>query len=715
LDQYGVTFSGSHPSFPYPSGAVKLKKPEGYIWTGSKAQRERPGLFGADQITTSDSSQLFIVEGESDALAFAEAGISAVSLPAGAGSVKERDIKALKALKFQDHVILYDRDIYGLKGSHKLREWMEASGLTATLLSYPPENVTAYDGVMAWNEADRKPELFQKVLDNLPEAPPIPEEWPDIIHPLEATPTPIPLDALTPVLRNVVSGLASSLQVPADFIAVLALCAVSGAVGGKFSMRISSSWIREWSVLFGVAILKSGERKSPAFHVMARPIKNWVADQMKTKESAYRMAKVDLEVAEKQSEKLKTLLASGHTKNKNFKKDLDLELEDSINNEIKFRDAMPASASILVGDITSPELVERAEETGGRVSQLTPEGVVLRLIDGKHNDGTTDAEFHKMAYDGESYLRDRVGKHKKTVSVPVPALTMCCAAQPAVLSDLKNKDMLTAEGILARCCFVQPPSLVGTRDPKDQIPLSDEDYLAYEMSIQRLLEVEYRKDQEPPEVTFTEEAVEELIAFVWEVEQQLHPLRSLASIPEWALKQGGRVVRISSFQTMVARALDEETKSDADIFKPIEVEAVRDAIRIGRALATHARYTLVNMGLNRHTMLLQYVLAKRIELGPNATVLELMRACRKFQTKDELEPLLEELEQIGYLKIQPVASTGGRPPSPKVLVNPDYLRAECAKSPTEETSRTFSTDEGASYEEIERLAIQQESDDDLPF
>ena len=108
LDEFGVSFSNGLPAFLYPSGAKKLKKETGYVWTGDKQQKTAPGLFGADQTSTSNSSKLFIVEGESDTLAFAEAGISAVSLPAGAGSVRERDLEALKALEFEQHFVLYD-------------------------------------------------------------------------------------------------------------------------------------------------------------------------------------------------------------------------------------------------------------------------------------------------------------------------------------------------------------------------------------------------------------------------------------------------------------------------------------------------------------------------------------------------------------------------------------------------------------------------------
>ena len=721
LEAYGVEFHGGQPRFPYPSGAAKQRTKEGgSYWIGEEeAQRKAPGLFGVEQTKTSGSSQLFIVEGESDTLAFAEGGVSAVSLPHGAGSVPDHALEALKDLPFDNFIILYDNDGAGLKGGDKLHKAMEAQGLKVTRLAYPDSNVTAYDGVMLWNEVERKPEAFQEVLENLPEAPPIPEEWPEIVHGLSATPTPLPLDALTPVLRNVVKSVAASLQVPVDFVAGLALAAVSGAVGGKFHIKVRDSWLREWSVLYVVGILKSGERKSPVFSIMTLPIQEWVAREVERQEASIRLADENLQIEIKRTTKLRDLVAFGEKSTKNkpgrSEKDLRDELEQSILDEIKARKAIPRSRSFLVGDITSEKLVERAYDTGGRVSQFAPEGIVLRLIDGKYKDGTSDAEFHKMAYDGEPYQRDRVNKDTRSITVDSPALTLCCAVQPEVLTDLKNVKTLKAEGVLARFMFIQPPSLVGTRESRKQKPLDDDAYLAYEMALQRLLEVD---DGELREVTFTPEAQEEITDFVDKVEQNLNLLRSYASMPAAALKFAGRAARIAALQTMIARAL--EAESDEAIFAPIEVAAVREAIRLVEALATHTRYTLGVMEADRRTKLLQDVLDRTHRLfrdGEDVTKRNLHYAMKhKFPTIADLEPYVDDLEKRGYLKVKPVPSTGGRPPSPQLLINPLVLQDTSNTSPAEQTSVTSVTDSEDDYEQIERRSIQSEDDDDgLPF
>jgi hypothetical protein len=70
----------------------------------------------------------------------------------------------------------------------------------------------------------------------------------------------------------------------------------------------------------------------------------------------------------------------------------------------------------------------------------------------------------------------------------------------------------------------------------------------------------------------------------------------------------------------------------------------------------------------------------------------------------------EELEQRGYLKIKPMPSTGGRKPSPKLLLNPLVLNDETDTSPAEETSVSSVTDEDAEYLIAEREGLQQEAD-----
>ena len=51
-----------------------------------------------------------------------------------------------------------------------------------------------------------------------------------------------------------------------------------------------------------------------------------------------------------------------------------------------------------------------------------------------------------------------------------------------------------------------------------------------------------------------------------------------------------------------------------------------------------------------------------------------MRYCRTFKTVAEIQPVLDFLDDYGYISRLPEkASTGGRPPLPKYVVNPCVL------------------------------------------
>jgi hypothetical protein len=668
LDKYGVSFSRGEPKFPYPSGATKQKNQTDYFWAGDEAQKKAPGLFGAEQTKTDCSSKLWIVEGESDALAFAEAGISAISLPAGAKSVKERDIKALKALKFEDHVILYDKDRYGLRGGHKLREWMEADGLKVTLLSYPQENVTGYDGVMLWNDVERKPEAFKEVLDGLSEAPSSPEVWDAIKRPLYPEPSPLPLDALVPVLRAQAASVAASIEVPPDVTVLLSVLSVSAAIGGKIELLINESWTREWCVLYGIVLLATGERKSPAFEAMTDTIKDWEEAAMDAIRDTHDFKVAMVEVQEDRLKQAKRGVRQNPGDN-----DAKDELEAALKDLRDAKEAVPNLPRLLVDDATVEALVIRMAGNEGRAALLSAEGGALRILNGLYSEGSARLEEVKKAWSGESIITDRVGR--EGVSVPRPALTLGLCCQPSVLNDLSKKRTMRDEGFFGRVLSVSPKSLVGKRNARAQPPRDMKADKDYTEAIHRLLDVDWNLDKHgrkiPWPVRFSAPAVDALLDYQQELEPEMAGGRRLGGIPDWGNKAHAQAARIAALQTMADRVSKGE-----DLFtNPIGVDAVNDAVRLVRSLTDHALHVLGLLGADRQTGDLTYVLSRRRELGEEATIRDLFRAVSgsHIETMEDLEPLVNELVDRGYFRLKyppPPGETGGRPASPIVLVNP---------------------------------------------
>ena len=99
---------------------------------------------------------------------------------------------------------------------------------------------------------------------------------------------------------------------------------------------------------------------------------------------------------------------------------------------------------------------------------------------------------------------------------------------------------------------------------------------------------------------------------------------------------------------------------------------MKNAIRLGRYYLNHAQaaYSV----LPEDAM---YRKAKRIldmlrEKGlTEFDRREAMRYCRTFKTVSEIQPVLDFLDDYGYIAVKPEPATGvGRPALPKYLVNP---------------------------------------------
>jgi hypothetical protein len=268
-------------------------------------------------------------------------------------------------------------------------------------------------------------------------------EWverPDL--PGSPEPDPLPLYALPKVLRDHARSTAASIQIPEDPAGLLCLLCVSAAVAGKYEILIDDSWLSEWSPLFGIAILASGERKSPTFAEMFRPIQEWESERRTELRPIHQAALDVVEVRERELERIK--------RPKKGVADLDevkaarLALDDA-------KAKVPILPRILVGDATPEALVRRMADNRGRAALLSPEGDPLRIVDGRHSAGTARLDEWKKGWSGEPIAPDRIGRDAKHVLKP--ALTVGLTIQPSVLRTLRNAGSMRGEGLFARFLY----------------------------------------------------------------------------------------------------------------------------------------------------------------------------------------------------------------------------------------------------------------------
>ena len=100
-----------------------------------------------------------------------------------------------------------------------------------------------------------------------------------------------------------------------------------------------------------------------------------------------------------------------------------------------------------------------------------------------------------------------------------------------------------------------------------------------------------------------------------------------------------------------------------------------DAILLGRYFLNHAMAVFdvipestMNKQANR---ILQMIAERHLTEFDRRSA---MRYCRVFKTVAEIQPVLDFLDDYGYIiRLPDRSSTGGRPPLPKYVVNQTYL------------------------------------------
>ena len=500
-----------------------------------------------------------------------------------------------------------------------------------------------------------------------------PSSWPEHPHlpgPLE--PGPFPLDALPPVLRDLVHKVHLSIQVPVELPATLALAALSASVGGKLVIDVDGSEWREPVVLYTVVILPPASRKSPVFEIMVRPIRQWERDEVK-KAAPKRLAALDVvEVREKELGAAKTVASKKETTPEGAKT---LDLVEAARLALSKAEArVPQDGRLLAGDITTEEMVKRLAAQGGRMAILDPEGGPLRGLE-RYTDGDAHLEEVKKCWSGESIQVDRVGRDP--VYVPYPQLTLGMTMQPGVLESLRNAKAFREEGVLGRILFTMPPHGLGSRlTGPDVPPLPPETVAGYGRVVEGLLSappkgVDDDGFQIPHRLRLSQEALDVLYVYQRENELELADGARLSGIRDWAGKVVGQSIRVAALLEMALRAEKGEKLWDA----PISRWAMESGVRLAKTFSSHALLVFGEMEMDDGLLMANRVLRKIRKHDVPNTVADLWRSMRNpkgLESVQDLHDTLEVLQERGCIRLVHTPSDGGgRPPSPKIELHPE--------------------------------------------
>ena len=462
-----------------------------------------------------------------------------------------------------------------------------------------------------------------------------------------------PVDALPPIIQDYVTAVAESTQTPVDMSASAALAVLALCQQGKFRIRGKADWTEPLN-LFVVIVAEPSERKSAIINFMTRPLNAYEAEYNRRNAAALEASKMKKRILERQQRTLEDKIAKGNADQ--------AELERFAQQIADYRELTPMR--LYVDDVTTEKLTSVLADNGGKAAIVSAEGGIFDMLSGIYSKNV-NIDVLLKGHSGDSIRVDRIGRNNE--SIMNPALTVLLTVQPNVLSGMMQNGTFRGRGLTARFMYCMPTSIVGQRKYRTE-PVPAEISYKYDILIRNLLEEEV--DNPPEEITLSDEADRLLEEFSCEVESRLKT--EYADIPDWAGKLVGAVLRIAG---ILCRSSVIRGYAFLEDPEPLVVDeaTMQNAITIGRYFTEHSRAAFSLMGADALVKNSQYLLDTIYKRGlEEFTRRDIMRICRSFKTADEVQPVLNHLEEYGYIAIKdaPAPFGKGRPSSTVYMVNP---------------------------------------------
>lgn len=657
----------------YSPKAFRQRAPDGNGGLNWSTKGVRRVLYRLPQVLEAieRDEPIYLVEGEKDVHALEAEGVTATTNPGGAGKWRDEYTETLRGA---DVRIVADRDEAGRKHvrimARKLEGVAESVCVLEPAVDKPKADVTDHLSAGFGLEDLVATTPFKETSVPFVRVSPASQKW---IEPIPLGPQP-PQDlnaaGLPSPLQEHVVSVAEFTQTPVALALGLGLAAVATTVAGKADVEVREGW-RVPLNLYTAVVLGPANRKSAVEKTMIAPIRDWESVRAEEIGPEHRLAIDQQQALENRLDKA----------TREFSKAVTAEDEGQARQDMKEARQrleglqIPALPRLITNDVTSEALGRLMADQHGRAALVSSEGDALRIFSGRYSGGDPTLDLLKKGWSGDPVRVDRVGRDG--IYLPNPLLTVGLALQPTLLETIANKRVLEGEGVLARFLWFAPPSLIGERKVGGDVPPLDQTAKAeYDALIRRLLDSEPRDVDnagwwEPHHLTLTSEARELLYKFEREVERKLADGGELATIRSWGGKLVGNTVRVAGLLHIVRH-----TNRREDPYRTsVDSESVSAAIDLARALPPHALHVLSGkLELDPELERARYVYGRIQELDDSdLTVRNLQRATEGkpgLETVEDLQRVLDRLESHHWIRVEERESTGGRPPSPWIHINP---------------------------------------------
>lgn len=284
---------------------------------------------------------------------------------------------------------------------------------------------------------------------------------------------------------------------------------------------------------------------------------------------------------------------------------------------------------LYADDCSSEALTTLLSENDGMMAVISAEGSIFDIIAGRYN-SKINMDVWLKGHSGDEIRVDR--KNRMTEYISNPRLTTVLAIPASRIGQrIFESDAIAPEVIESfRAVLLQILSTT-SNDKIHTLHLSKE--------AQSVIESYFNEN---------EALLSDLTC----------PMR------EWLAKNVGAVLRIAGVLHL-ASGLDQNTLVSPD--------TMTKAVAIGRYFRNHARYAYSVMDMDDTVKKAEYVMAKlRCYQSPVVKRREVFRDCRGtyFKAVDDLKPILNLLEEYGYLRQQSISVEGTNRPSEIIHISP---------------------------------------------
>ncbi len=615
-------------------------------------------LYRLPEVLQADS-WVFIVEGEKDANTITKTGFVSTTGENGAGTGKWLP-QYTEQLRGKHCLIIGDHDAVGQAYAQEVTNAIHGVASSVKLLDlakvWPeiPEHGDVSDMFQAKGQ-DNALSLLLDLINTTPEWEPsmklVQREetsvWEEPI-PFDTMDAPdFPIESLPAPMAALVNALAESTQTPPEMAGVLALGVMATAHQSKYDLEVTTDWT-EPLCLYTVAIAPPGERKSAVISSLTKPIHAYEALRREAEAVETEQNRTERSMLEQRIESAKKSAVKAKGENAFIAQQEVLELVAEL---AEFKDKHPYR--LLVDDITPERLTDVMDTQGGSISIESAEGGLFDSLSGRY-DKSANFDIYLKGHAGDPITVDRMGR--KANHIKNPKLSMILTIQPEVLTGLMDNATFRGRGLCGRFLYAMCKSKVGRRDSSPPtIPFEVKEN--YKRFIERILSNQgtgsIRLSQEAQKLRITySELIESRLGNEWE------------HMRDWGGKAVGAMLRIAAL--LHASAVNNPTEI------PISSETLTEAVKIAEFLGDHAMVSYQQMGADESLEDAKYLLRRIESTGQDEiSKRDLFQLCRgKFKKTEHMEPVLQTLVDMSYIKEVEIGTGERGRPSRKIILNP---------------------------------------------